>query len=83
MEERDYRFYPIAGLIMDAKEPFVVFDFDSEEDFYKYIKGFIDRSTFKSDYDFNKDDKVVMMIKCSHDFEDARYVLISKIVEID
>ena len=83
MEDHDYYFYPIAGVIKDAKEPFVEFDFASDQEFYDYIDGFIKRSTFRSAESFVPEDKVVMMIKCSKDFDDARYVLISKVVEVD
>jgi len=78
---RKYKLLPFAGKIIDAKEPFVRFDFDSDDDFYDYISYFINNSTFRSDVDFTGKDKVVMMIKCSDDFEDARYVLLCKVVE--
>ena len=80
--EHKYRFEPFAGKIVDAQIPFLELDFDSNEDYLKYLQGFIDTSTFKSNVKVSGSDKVVMMITCSHDFEEARYVLLSKVVEI-
>ena len=72
---------PFAGKVMDAKIPFLQFNFDSDEEFMEYIDEYVRTSTFKSDVTVNKDDKVVMMIKCSADYEDARYVLLCKVSE--
>ena len=80
--EHKYRLEPFAGKIVDAQIPFLELDFDSDEDYLKYLQGFIDTSTFKSNVKVTGNDKVVMMITCSHDFEEARYVLLSKVVEI-
>ncbi len=80
--DKKYKLLPFAGKIMDGKEAFVDFDFDSDDDFYYYIDYFIRNSTFRSDVEFTAQDKVVMMIKCSDDFEDARYVLLCKIEEL-
>lgn len=80
--DKKYKLLPFAGKIMDGKEAFVEFDFDSDDDFYNYIDYFIRNSTFRSDVEFTAQDKVVMMIKCSDDFEDARYVLLCKVEEL-
>lgn len=80
-KDKNYILEPFAGKIMDAKIPFLQFNFDSDEEFMEYIDEYIRTSTFKSDVTVNKDDKVVMMIKCSADYEDARYVLLCKVSE--
>ena len=80
--DKKYKLLPFAGKVMDGKEAFVEFDFDSDDDFYNYIDYFIRNSTFRSDVEFTAQDKVVMMIKCSDDFEDARYVLLCKVEEL-
>ena len=80
-QDKTYRLLPFAGKIMDAKENFLQFDFESDDDFYDYLSFYIRNSTFKSDVEVTRSDKVVMMIKCSDDFEDARYVLLCKVVE--
>ncbi len=79
--DHTYIFEPIAGKIMDAKIPFLQMNFNSIEEYEAYINVFINSSTFKSDSSFIGSDKTVMMIKCSDDYEDARYVLICKVIE--
>lgn len=79
--DKKYKLLPFAGKIMDAKENFVQFDFETDKDFYDYLDYYIRNSTFKSDVEVSGSDKTVMMIKCSDDFEDARYVLLCKVVE--
>lgn len=79
--DKSYILEPIAGKVMDAKIPFLQFNFDSELEYEEYINEFIRTSTFRSEADFNRSDKTVMMIKCSADYEDARYVLICKVNE--
>ena len=78
---KTYILEPIAGKVMDARIPFLQFNFDSEQEYEEYINEFIRTSTFKSEANFNRNDKTVMMIKCSADYEDARYVLVCKVSE--
>lgn len=81
--DKTYIFEPIAGKVMDAKIPFLQFNFASPDEYEIYINEYIRTSTFKSESSFDKYDKTVMMIKCSDDYEDARYVLLCKVVPID
>lgn len=79
--DKTYVLEPIAGKVMDAKIPFLQFNFETIEEYETYINDFISTSTFKSEASFSSSDKTVMMIKCSADYEDARYVLICKVSE--
>ena len=79
--EGRYILEPIAGKVMDAKIPFLQFNFPSDEEYEAYINEYINTSTFRSSATFNKNDKIVMMIKCSADYEDARYVLLCKVTK--
>ena len=78
--EQTYILEPIAGKTVDAKIPFLQFNFNSKEEYKEYVEEFIRTSTFNSESEFFDSDKVVMMIKCSDDFEDARYVLVCKVI---
>ena len=79
--DKTYILEPIAGKTVDAKIPFLQFNFVTEEEYEAYINEFIRTSTFRSESEFNKTDRTVMMIKCSDDCEDARYVLVCKVTE--
>ena len=81
--DQTYIFEPIAGKVMDAKIPFLQFNFNTEEEYLNYINEYISTSTFRSYVDFEKTDKTVMLIKCSADYEDARYVLLCKVKRVE
>jgi len=80
-ENKNYILKPFAGKIVDAKKPFLRLDFENDDDFAEYIRTFVENSTFKADFNVSSADKIVMMIKCSDDFEDARYVLLCKVFD--
>jgi sortase B len=79
----DHRYIlePYAGKVVDAKIPFLQFNFTGKEEYFEYISEFISTSTFKADFEPSENDKTVMMIKCSADYEDARYVLLCRVRE--
>ena len=79
--EKKYTLEPLAGKVMDAKIPFLQLNFDTVSEYEDYVYEFIRTSTFKSEATFDGYDKIVMMIKCSADYEDARYVLLCKVNE--
>ncbi len=79
--DRTYILEPYAGKVMNAAVPFLQFNFNSEQEYYEYICEFIETSTFMADFTPSQTDKTVMMIKCSADFEDARYVLLCRVRE--
>ena len=78
-EQGDFLLEPFAGEVRNAEVPFVQTQFQSAEEYADYLKSFIERSTFVSDVPLTSDDKVVMMIKCSRDYTNARYVLLCKV----
>ncbi|MBR4462020.1 MAG: class B sortase [Erysipelotrichaceae bacterium] len=80
-KDKSYVFEPFAGKVMDAATPFLQFNFTDDQEFLDYVNEYIEHSTFRSDVSISKDDKIVMMIKCSKDFETARYVLLCKVTE--
>ena len=79
--DKTYLLKPLAGKVMDAKIPFLQFNFDTVGEYEEYVNDYIRTSTFISEESFTRKDRVVMMIKCSADYEDARYVLLCKVEE--
>lgn len=81
MENKNFKIQIFAG-----------YTTSSESDIYKFpkttatneklIKTAIAKSTFKSDIKVSKDDKIVTLSTCSYDFENARYVLLGVLKEI-
>ncbi len=66
---------PFAGSINDATKPFLKVDFASEEEFVEYVKHWLRTSTFQSNNTVRTGDRLVTMLTCSDDFQDARYAL--------
>jgi len=47
-----------------------------------YIESAKAESTFQSDVEVGIDDQIVVLSTCTYEFDDARYVVIGKLVEI-
>ncbi len=77
-----YKVHFIAGYVSKAKgEQFGTFE--ESEDFDKYIEDAARKSTFKSEYEYKKGDKIVTLATCVYDFRNARYVLLGVLEEIN
>lgn len=79
---KKYEFYPIAGLVISADEPFMQLEFESNQEFMDYVAGFRNRSTFVSPVTLVESDHIVTMVTCTDDFTNARYALFCKIQEV-
>lgn len=78
----DYKIELICGTVEDGNYQFVEFNFDSDEDFIDYVNGFREYSTFKSDVELQPGDRIVSLCTCSYEWENARYMLIGRLVPI-
>lgn len=78
----DYTVELICGTVEDGNNQFVKFDFDTEEDFMQYIEGFRSHSTFVSDVELHPGDKIVSLCTCSYEWENARYMVIGRLVPV-
>ncbi|SFR80884.1 sortase B [Anaeromicropila populeti] len=52
----------------------------TEEDFLDYIKECKERSLFKTDINVQEDDRIITLITCSYEYENARTVVQAKIL---
>ncbi len=80
--EGDYRIELICGTEESGDEEFVAFNFGSDSDFLAYVDGFRQHSTFLSDVELKPGDRIVSLCTCTYTFENARYVLIGKLVPL-
>lgn len=76
----DYVVELISGTVEDGNNQFVRFDFSGDEDFLRYVEGFRTRSTFKSDVKLSPDDKIISLCTCSYERDNARYMLVGRLV---
>ena len=80
--EGDYLVELICGTIEDGNYEFVRFSFDDFNDMSSYVDELKERSTFKSEVTLRPGDKLVSMCTCSYERQNARYMLVGRIVEL-
>ncbi len=80
-ENEKYKVDLIAGYIEDANSKIYNFSINNEKE--QIIKKAKLQSTFKSDVEINDDDRFVTLSTCSYEYEDARYVLMGKIIPLN
>lgn len=80
--EGDYLVELICGTIEDGNNEFVKFSFDDFNDMSSYVDELKDRSTFKSEVTLCPGDKLVSMCTCTYERQNARYMLVGRIVEL-
>lgn len=81
--EGDYRIELFCGTVEGGNYEFVQFSFDSDEEFMEYIEGFRERSTFISDVIVEPEDRIVSLSTCSYENDNARYMVMGKLVPVD
>ncbi len=80
--EKNYRLELFTGFVTEADSDAYAFQFDEDEQFMHYVETMKAQSTFQSDVTVAADDKLVLLSTCTYEFDDARYVVIGKLVEI-
>lgn len=81
-KEKKYRVDFFAGLVVDGSYESVRFSFSDEDDFNQYINSLEDMSTFKSSVIVGPQDRIISLVTCSYEFNNARYALYGKLVEL-
>ena len=77
--EENYTIELFAGIIADGNYEFVRFDFENDEDFRDYIQDLKKNSTFKSEVTVNPEDKIVALVTCTYEYNNARYTIFGKL----
>ena len=73
--EQNYKLELFAGLLVAADDG--VYSSDLSMDYLQYLVG---RSNFTSPVSISGDDTIVTLSTCSYEFEDARYIVLAKMV---
>ena len=77
----DYKLELVAGYVTGATAKIYSFDLDREEVFSQVRKA-VDRSTFQSGVVLSEEDRFLTMSTCSYEYDDARYVLIARLLPL-
>lgn len=78
----DYLIELISGTIENGNYEFVEFNFEDFDEMNRYISGFISRSTFQSNITVQPSDKLISLCTCTYEEDNARYMLIGRVVSL-
>ena len=76
----DYTIELFAGTVEDGNYEFVQFAFGDDDAFMAYVDAFRARSTFQSDVVVEPTDQVITLCTCSYERNNARYIVMGRLV---
>lgn len=79
--QADYRIELIAGFMTTAGSE-VYEPMESESEKQEFLDNAVNNFIFKSDVSYSTDDKYVYLSTCSYDYENARLMLVGKLVKL-
>lgn len=77
--EGDYKVELVAGFITSSTSEAYTIP-DTPEEAQTLIQAEVEKSTFKTGLTLNPDDRYLTLSTCSYEFEEARYVLVGRLV---
>jgi len=81
--EANYMLMLFAGYVVEGAAPYLSIDFrDNDDIFTRYLGELRKRSVFKSEVEVGARDKIVSMVTCTYDFDNARFILVGKLVDV-
>lgn len=78
-EQEKYEIFSVYQA--NAKDLKLSLSFPNNEDFYKYEKDQASKSLFKRDLTLTPEDKIITLVTCGYEFDDARIVIVAKEVK--
>lgn len=78
----DYEVKLFAGVIASGKDDFLQPFFGSDEEFDSYWSGVKEQSTFDSDVNVERGDRVLALVTCTYEFDNARYIVFGRMDEM-
>ena len=79
--QNDYRIVLFAGYLADSQREQPPLYFDDDESFLEYIGHLRGMSFFNSSVEVKAEDRIVSLVTCAYDFNDARLVIAGVLVE--
>ena len=80
--DKTYRLDIIAGFVTDADYEIYNFNKDASK-LEEYVSNATKKSNFMSTVDLSSIERVITLSTCSHDYKNARYIIIGSLVEIE
>lgn len=80
--EHNYKVEIFAGYTTPADSDTYTFGFADTEAFMSYIADCVSQSDFSTDVEITENDRIITLSTCTYEYNDARYVVQGKLVEI-
>ncbi len=81
--DKNYKIELIAGYVTAKTSEAYNANFATEEALEQYVKSAVSKSTFKSNVAFQPGDKLVTLSTCSYEYDNARYVVLGILREVE
>lgn len=75
----DWQVSLFAGVILSGENDFLRTSFASDEEFDAYWREFREQSTFTSDVTLERGDRVLALVTCTYEFDNARYIVFGRL----
>ena len=79
--EKDYTIQLFAGHVAHSERDHPPLEFEDDEEFMTYIDHIRSISVFNSDIAVTADDRIVSLVTCTYDFNDARLIIVGILIE--
>lgn len=79
--ERKFRFEVIAGYVTDVYDDAWQLSFADDDTFLQWLQDSMNRSVIGGTFDIDVSDRIVTLSTCTYEFEDARFILVCRIME--
>ena len=80
-KDKEYVYEVFSAYVIDPGYDYLTTDFNSDEEFMKYLDDVKAKSLNKSDVVLSPDDKVITLSTCSYEFKNARTVVHGRLIE--
>lgn len=78
---KKYTYEIFSGAIVKGSDNYLITDFSSKKAFADYIKMINSKSIVSRKLNFNNDSKILTLSTCSYEFDDARFIVLAKLIK--
>ncbi|MFC4781745.1 class B sortase [Eubacterium multiforme] len=80
-DNKKYTYEIFSGAIVKGSDNYLITDFSHKDDFSNYIKMINSKSIVSRKLTFNNDSKILTLSTCSYEFDDARFIILAKLIK--
>jgi len=80
--EQDFLIVPFAAYLAHPVRDHPIMEFSSDEQFLGYVANLKSNSFIRTNVDVSSEDRLVSLVTCAYDFDNARLIVVGILVEI-